>query len=362
MKKKAVFICLAALLLLFSCGRPAGKASRHRDGGYTTDAWVKTTPVKNQGQSALCWVYAMLATIESEHLMMGDSVNLSADFPARMLLQDKAREYFFSRRDEPISLRGMCATALRLVEQYGAEPFDSYYTREPVNYGVLARKVEQVARASVSLRQMNARLQDLLDNEIGFMPRYVFMLGMEYTPLQFGRSVCMPDEYLSLTSFDHHPFGRRCVLETPDNVLRDSFYNVPIDRLMHHAVAALRNGHPVCWEGDISEPGFDFAAGRAVLQDERATIDQRQRQQHFETLQTTDDHAMMLCGLAHDRHGNRYFIAKNSWGKTNSTGGYIYLSYNYVKLKTVAMYMSRKAYRQGDGNRQTGEERTRSRK
>ncbi len=344
MKKKVVFPLFLGLVLFCACSRPTAQLAKKGGSDFITDAWVKTTPVKNQGQSPLCWVYGMLATIESEHLMMGDSVNLSTDYTARQLLQDKAHDYFFSRRDQPISLRGMGATMLRLMAKYGTEPFDTYYNREPVNLNVLCRKAEQMARASASLRQFDAHLQDLLDKEIGFMPRIVFMLGMEYTPLQFGHSVCMPDEYLSLTSFSHHPFGQRFVLESPDNVLRDSFLNVPIDSLMHHVVAALRHGHPVCWEGDISEPGFDFLKGTAVLQPEHAKIDQSARQRSFETQRTTDDHVMELCGLAHDRHGNRFFIAKNSWGTGNPYGGYMYLSYNYVKLKTLAFFMSRKAY------------------
>lgn len=339
MKKMSLLTPLVVLALLLSCSRPARKDNRQTPSEFATDAWVRTTPVKDQGRSTLCWLYGMLATIESEHLMMGDSVNLSTDYTVRRLLEDQARTYFFSRRDRPISLRGMATTALQLIQTYGVEPYDSYYNREPVNYSVLSRKVEQMVRASATLRQLDTHLPDLLDREIGFMPRVVFMLGMEYTPLQFAHSVCMPGEYVALTSFSHHPFGRRFVLEVPDNVLRDSFLNVPIDTLMHRMVAALRHGHPVCWEGDISERGFDFAQGVARLSDDHAPITQEQRQRAFETRQTTDDHVMELCGLAHDRQGNRYFIAKNSWGQGNRYGGYMYLSYNYVKLKTVAIVL-----------------------
>lgn len=354
MTKKICLYSFLVLLLLVSCGRPNPRAYQKSVNEFTTDFWVKTTPVKDQGHSELCWIYAMLATIESEHLMMGDSVNLSPDFTARMLLQDNAREYFFSRRDNPISMRGMGVSMLRLLQRYGCEPYDTYYNREPVNYQVLCRKIEQMARASVSLHQFNDHLQNLLDNEIGFMPKFVFMLGVEYTPLQFAHSVCMPDEYLSLTSYTHHPFGQRFVLESPDNVLRDSFLNIPIDSLMHHLVAALRHGHPVCWEGDISEPGFSFEKGIAT-QPAAANGDQQyRRQRDFEARRTTDDHAMQLCGLAHDRKGNRFFIAKNSWGTNNPYGGYMYLSYDYVRLKTVALFMSQKAFETGVRNGEWG--------
>ena len=167
------------------------------------------------------------------------------------------------------------------------------------------------------------------------------MLGARYTPMEFAHSVCRPEEYLSLTSFSHHPFGKPFILEVPDNQMRDYFLNVPVDTLMHTIVHALKQGHPVCWEGDISEPGFDFKRGVAVLQNDKADYDQLDRQRAFETFRTTDDHCMELCGLAHDRRGHRFFIAKNSWGPNNRFGGFMYLSYQYVKLKTIAVYLSK---------------------
>ena len=120
--------------------------------------------------------------------------------------------------------------------------------------------------------------------------------------------------------------------------------NVPLDTLMAHVKRALQTGHPVCWEGDISEPGFSFAEGMARLPNEAVNVTPAVRQRQFETLKTTDDHCMVLVGLAHDERGNTYYIAKNSWGKNNPFGGYMYLSDNYLRLKTVAVYMSQAAY------------------
>ena len=58
--------------------------------GKVADVVLGYTPVKNQDSSQLCWAYAMLATMESEHIMKGDSVNLSVAYIARMMLQEKA--------------------------------------------------------------------------------------------------------------------------------------------------------------------------------------------------------------------------------------------------------------------------------
>ena len=119
----------------------------------------------------------------------------------------------------------------------------------------------------------------------------------------------------------------------------DRFYNISIDKLMRTIIGALRHGHPVCWEGDISEPGFNFYSGIATLTDEDHTPTQQERQRAFEQFQTTDDHCMELCGLAHDRSGRLFFIAKNSWGTDNPYGGFMYLSYNYVRMKTIGVMM-----------------------
>lgn len=328
-------VLLLSLLILMSCGRRQSPSPRAR---LHVDLMLPTTPVKDQGRSVLCWDYAMLATIETEHLVQGDSVNLSPDYLARRFLEEQARLCFLSGGRREVTLRGMGSTALNLLQRYGLEPFDTYHNYDGVNYEVLARKVTQVARAAGTLTQMDSRLAAMLDDEIGFLPRVVFMLGAEYTPLEFAHSVCMPGEYEPLTSFTHQPFYQRFPLETPDNYYHDLYLNVPIDTLMHRVVQALLHRHPVCWEGDISDPGFNFAQGMATLRS-GALVTQAWRQRDFERRLTTDDHAMELCGLAHDRAGNRYFIAKNSWGKDNVFGGFMFLSYDYVKLKTIAVFL-----------------------
>lgn len=224
-----------------------------------------------------------------------------------------------------------------LMQQYGMQPYDDYHPFDAVNYQALCRMTTRVARASVSLRMLNNRMTDILDKQLGYLPQKLYMLGMAYTPRQFAESILLPGDYRALTSFSHHSFGQSFVLECPDNKMLDQFYNIPIDQLMRVIVTALRNGHPVCWEGDISEPGFDFKNGVATLTYDDQNVTQQTRQRAFEHFLTTDDHCMELCGLAHDEAGRRYFIAKNSWGRNNAYGGFMYLSYNYVKMKTIAV-------------------------
>ena len=320
---------------LTGCGRPSKPTAARQV--FTPDVVIKTTPVKDQGRSSLCWMYGMLATIESERLMRGDSVNLSPDYLARLWLCDEARVNFLTRSTEKISMRGMMTMVPHLMQQYGMQPYDDYHPFDAVNYQALCRMATRVARASVSLRMLNNRMTDILDKQLGYLPPKLYMLGMAYTPRQFAESILLPGDYRALTSFSHHPFGQSFVLECPDNKMLDRFDNIPIDQLMRVIVTTLRNGHPVCWEGDISEPGFDFKNGVATLTYDDQDVTQQTRQRAFEHFLTTDDHCMELCGLAHDEAGRRYFIAKNSWGRNNAYGGFMYLSYNYVKMKTIAV-------------------------
>lgn len=335
------------------------------DARLTVDVLLKTTPVKDQGHSSLCWVYAMLATIETEHLMQGDSVDLSADFVTRNYLHEQAAERFMIRnktikrknRHTDITTRGVGSMLLRLIQTYGAERYYAYSRKEDCNMNVLCRQLEQVVDTSPSLEEMNKRVEELMDNTIGLAPKFVFMGGAEYTPLEFAHSVCRDDEYESLTSFSHHPFGKRYVLEVPDNRYHDTYLNVRIDTLMNMIERSLRKGHPVCWEGDTSEEGFSFSKGLGKLthiQTDKikegqpagkpsAARWQQCRQHDFEMGNTTDDHCMEIVGIAHNKNGHRFFICKNSWGTMNPYGGFMYLSENYVRLKTIAVFIPKVA-------------------
>ena len=277
----------------------------------------------------------MLATIETEHIMMGDSVNLSIDYVTRKLLAEQARCHFLSRGYDRVTLRGTMPLLLRLLNEYGAMPYDSY-NNPSINYNSIAKRIEVLSNTSVDMSQLAARAERLFDERIGALPKKVYMLGAEYTPEEFAHSVCMRSEYMAMTSFTHHPFGDSFVLEVPDNYSDEFFYNVPIDVMMKRIERSIRRGHPVCWEGDISENGFSFAHGIADLPNDRPCT-QQERQKAFETRRTTDDHCMTLIGIAHDQNGRRYYIAKNSWGTDNPYGGFMYVSENYIRLKTIAI-------------------------
>ena len=161
------------------------------------------TPVKNQGNRETCWIYAMLAAIETEHIGRGDSVNLSAGWLESHLKEEP---------QAPATERGMGATALALLQKYGLVGYDA-------------------------MRQADAP-----------RPKKVFLFGAEYTPLEFAHSVCAPREYVALTSNADSAYGRDILIDLPDNWLHQRFLNVPIDTLLHRTERAVRRGHGVCWE------------------------------------------------------------------------------------------------------------------
>ena len=210
MKVKWTFL-LAALMLFAACGRK----QQHT---YTNDLLLPMTPVKNQGKSELCWAYAMLATIETEHLVRGDSVNLSPVYIGRMLKMEKTTLSTSGLRNgehEKSSQRAMGQTLLNMIQKYGIVPYDV--------------------------------LPDDATDDLP-TPKWVFMLGARYTPWEFAHSVCAPDEYLSLTCFPDSPYNKKIVVPVPDNWEQNLLLNLPMDTLRHHVDRALRQRHPVCWE------------------------------------------------------------------------------------------------------------------
>ena len=329
--KKTVFLFLSFLVLI-SCEKQRGKVNVSEE-KFTVELRLPTTPVKDQGSSSLCWVYAMLATLETEHIMRGDSVNLSPDYVARMYLSEQANRRRLLpnkvvQKEAGITTRGMCTMALDLIQTYGLQHYDAYRHKPNMDYNVLCRKLDY-----------GNDTEKLLDKYIGPLPNQVFMLGALYTPLEFAHSVCTDDEYIALTSFTHHPYGQCFPLEVPDNYFHNTFLNVPLDTMMNRIVQSLRSGHPVCWEGDISESGFLFGEGYAVLKNEKKKVTAERRQASFEAHRTTDDHVMEIVGLAHDQHGRRFFLCKNSWGTANRYHGFMFLSENYVRMKTIAVVL-----------------------
>ncbi len=224
----------------------------------------------------------------------------------------------------------------------------------------MAAVLEGMLKALVERRRLSDDWSDayrgVLEAYLGAAPQEFSYQGQSYTPLSFAQQLGFnADDYVSYTSYMHHPFGRPFVLEIPDNFSNGLFQNVPVDRIVEMIDQALDNGFTVAWDGDVSERGFSQNRGVAVLPEDpnrrdaltvpgpEQEVTQEMRQQSFLDYTTTDDHLMHLVGKAHDQHGGKYYIIKNSWGEAGPYDGYLYMSEAFVRLKTVAIILHKDA-------------------
>lgn len=185
-------------IVVFLCGC-AQKQPKH----YTHDVLNRMTPIKNQGKSQTCWIYAMLAAIETEQLSQGDSVNLSPYYIEKKMEQESQC---------PETKRGMGKTLLTLIKKYGIVDYDA-------------------------MRSVNSPI-----------PQYISMAGTQNTPQEFARNICKADEYIALTANYGRPYYKEVDINLPDNWMRDRFYNIPMDSLLAKTERAVRHHHGVCWE------------------------------------------------------------------------------------------------------------------
>lgn len=329
------------LLLLQACGEEKSVGTSHT---FRNEVVVPHTPVRNQGRNQTCWAYAMLSTMESNNLTRGDSVTLSVNYAIRQLIEENYVRHYLTRGQSRFTTRATAQTLLNLVKKYGMIPDAAYPSARGANTTALCEEAQELAQESFEEEEgmQREKMERLLETALGNPPQSVFHSGEELSPREFAdRLRLIPGEYEALTSFTHHPFFTDFVLEVPDNWEGNRFYNLPIDSLMTRIEEAVRRGESVCWEGDTSEPGFSFRKGIAewATDDTPSRSSQEERQRLFEDFRTTDDHAMSIIGLARNEEGHPYFIMKNSWGKGNPYGGLVYVSFEYARMKTVAVWV-----------------------
>lgn len=337
---------------------------------FTELAAVKTTPVKNQARTGTCWAFGTTSFLESEILRIkGIETDLSEMFSVRNTYTERIRDYYLRFGKGNLGPGGVCHTLTNTVKKYGLVPETVYngihYDSPFHDHSALQKYINDICalnlKEKIKSPQSEQLMQALMDIYLGPLPETFTIEGKEYTPLSYCSYLGLNlDDYIEITSFTHHPFYTRCTVEIPDNWEYDhNYYNLPLDEMMRTAEYALRHGYSIAWDGDVSEKGFRQGYGLAILpegtEEEREeaykfenplpeiNVTQELRQQMFENFITTDDHIMHLTGLLKDQNGTLYYVTKNSWGPTGKYPGYIYMSENYVRAKTIALMLHKDA-------------------
>ena len=347
---------------------------------FTTIDSVAISPVKDQNRSSTCWAFSTLGFLESEVLRIkGKLVDFSRMFVVSKTMIDRAT-YCVRLYNEPkFAPGGSAYDVIYCMEHYGLVPQEAM---PGIRYGWTANdtlpvhsELDKVAAGYLKglsgLKRISPvwreGLQAIYDTYLGKCPESFEYEGKTYTPQSWVKSLGLnADDYVSITSYTHHPFYERFALEVPDNWRMDQMYNVPLDEMMRIIDNALANGYTLAWGADVSEIGFtrkgigvvpdddhgaditgsDMAKWVGMSNDKKKeeltkkplpekTITQQMRQDAFDNGENTDDHGMQIFGIAHDQNGKRYYMVKNSWGTMRSDyKGIWYVSEAFMRYKT----------------------------
>jgi len=390
MKVRNLLVVLGAIL--FSEGAWAQEDSAKTEKGYhfSTIKELQYTPVKDQNRSGTCWAFSTVAFLESEMLRTGKpETDLSEMYIVWHTYLQKAIKYIRLHGNINFGAGGAFHDVTEMIAQYGIVPEEVY---RGLNYGE-----DKHVHAELD-KMLLSQIKTIVDNNnktlssawhesvegtlkayLGELPENFEYKGKKYTPQSFAKDYVglNMDDYVELSSFSHHPFYSKFVIEIPDNWMWGEVYNLPIDEFMEVIDNSINEGYTVAWGADVSEKGFSTSRqGVAVVPDAdlkemsdaeiakweklsdnekqvalykldkpgaEKEIDQDMRQQAFDNYETTDDHGMQIVGTAKDQEGNLYYKVKNSWGDYNKYDGFFFASKAYLEYKTISIMVHKDA-------------------
>lgn len=393
--KKMMIMALAALAILPAEAKTKKKEVDKDSLIFTTIIANPVTSIKNQNSSGTCWSYSSLAFLESEaikkHPEMKDDLDLCESFLISKTYVDRADKHVRTHGDASFSQGGSFEDALYCMEHYGLIPEGimpypiTAYGDSLFNFGAFFPPMEAYLKSisnsnakKIYPKAWKAALQTMLDNYFGKCPTEFEYKGKRYTPQSFVKDYLTldPKDYVSLTSYTHHPYYSTFIIEIQDNWRWAESYNLPMDEFMRVMEEAVKNGWTFAWGADVSEEGFSRRNGKnksvAIVPNTKETagvgsdqarwtgekagakisesdntgektITPEMRQEAYDNWETTDDHGMQIYGLAKDQHGKEYFMMKNSWGESGPFKGFWYVSKPYVAYKTMNIVINKNA-------------------
>ncbi len=348
------------------------------------------TSIKNQSRSGTCWNYSTLSFFEAEILKKsGKTYDLCEMYVCNKNYMDRAVNKVRMHGDAQFSQGGSAYDVLYVLKNYGICPEDAMpapgtlYGDSLNNFNeffsVMEPYVDAVAKSTAKTITPTWKngFQGILDAYLGKCPESFKYQGKEYTPKSFAASLGLDwNDYVSITSYTHHPFYEEFPVEVQDNWRMPGSWNLPIDEMARIIENAVMEGYTVAWGGDVSEQGFT-RNGLAILYDvenpqglegsdmakwlklsasekrskvaelgigaKEMTPSQEQRQKEFDNWELTDDHGMLIYGLAKDQNGRKYYMVKNSWGETGEYKGIWYMSENFIVAKCMDYLVNKNA-------------------
>ncbi len=350
------------LLLLIGCFFTGAAKAQYR---FNNEKLLPHTAIESQDRTGTCWSFSTASFVEAEAIRKGHkAIDLSEMYVARNVYKDKARNYMLRQGKANFSQGGLAHDLLREAAHSGVIPEAIYSGLKPGQskhdhtelINALKGMLDGILKEKKLTKYWPDAFEAVLNAYLGAPPASFQWEGRTMTPRQLAEELDIdPSEYVTITSFSHHPWYSHFVLEIPDNYSNGTYYNLPLEEMLAVLDYALFEGYSVVWDGDVSEPGFKARKGLAILPQDLKRADlwstpgpeklvsQALRQQEFEALNTTDDHLMHIIGTAEDERGNPFYVIKNSWGEIGPYQGLLYMSRPYAQLKTVAITLHKDA-------------------
>ena len=382
-----------ALLALAATGANAQDKAEKKNDNQPVFSVVKEnriTSIKNQSRSGTCWDYSTLSYFEAEILRStGKTYDLCESFVANKTYMDRAVQVVRLHGDCQFAQGGSVYDPLYCLQHYGicpeeAMPLPGTLYGDSLNnynefFALMTPCVQAVAKSSAKKlsTQWKVGLQGILDAYLGKCPEKFMYQGKSYTPQTFAASLGLNfNDYVTVTSYTHHPFWTSFAVEVQDNWRNPHSWNVPLEDMMRIIDNAIMNGYTVAWGGDVSEEGFtrqglayaydtkqaqgltgsDMARWLKLTKVQKSNMldslgckapeivpTQKMRQERFDNWELTDDHGMLIYGIAKDQYGKEYYMVKNSWGETGTYKGIWYMPQAFIAANTMDFMVNKNA-------------------